>query len=96
MEVDDTPTFRGEPVGIERVSCAVIDAMTDEKLPSTYEETLTRLSDGFNSISKLERGVEVEGVLLITNTIEEDNKRVHDVEEVQRLMRVPVLFRRIS
>jgi len=29
-EVDDTPTFRGEPVGIERVSCAVIDEITDE------------------------------------------------------------------
>jgi len=54
------------------------------------------LSDGSNSISKLERGVEVEGVLLITNTLKEDDKREHDVEEVQRLMRVPVLFRRIS
>jgi hypothetical protein len=79
-EVDATPTFRGDPVGIERVSCAVIEEITDEKLPSTNEETLTRLFVGSNSISKLERGVEEEGVLLITNTLEEEDKSVHDVE----------------
>ncbi len=45
---------------------------------------MTRLFVGSNSISKLERGVEVEGVLLITNTLEEDNKRVHKVDEVHR------------
>jgi hypothetical protein len=29
-EVDATPTFRGDPVGIGRVSCAVIEEITDE------------------------------------------------------------------
>jgi hypothetical protein len=35
-------------------------------------------------MSKFDKGVDVEGVLLITNTLEEDNKRVHKVDEEQR------------
>jgi hypothetical protein len=40
-----------------------------------------RFSDRSNSISKLEIGVEVEGVLLTTNTVDEDSNKVHDVEQ---------------